>query len=132
MKIRIVAIAFAMCALFVIGCAGTPVAVDRYGNVQPSVQVYQPPRDYSAVTGFEAKSFDLPRNEDGLRVSQMPMTFGLPYSLDSSVTLFNFNGYWTNQMPLSFTLPYNQDRSLTMFNFNGFRVKLAPMVDGRF
>ena len=140
MKIRITAIAFAMCALFIIGCAGTQVAVDRYGNVQPSVQIYQLPRDYSTGTEFEARPFDLQHNEDSssmfsfndLRINQMPMTFDLPYSLDSSVTLFNFNGYWTKQMPMTFTLPYNQDWSLTLFNFDNLRVKLMPMADGRF
>jgi len=94
MKIRIAIFALIVGAFAVTGCAGSPVAVDRFGNIQPNSQVFQPLRENSA--------------------------------------LFNFNGYWTNQMFMGFTLPYNQDRSLTLFNFNGFRVKLAPMVDGRF
>jgi len=138
MKIRIVTFAFAMCAFFVIGCAGTPVAVDRYGNVQPSVQIYQPPRN-STVTEFEVRPFDLKPNEAGssifgfnsLQIKQVPMTFDLP-SMDSSTTLFNFKGYWTKQMPMTFNLPYNQDWSLTLFNFDNFRVKLMPMFDGRY
>jgi len=132
MRTKIAIIALIVGAFAVIGCAGSPVNVDRFGNIQPNSQVFQPSRENGTLTGFEVRPFDRQPNEDGLRVSQMPMTFGLPYSLDSSTTLFNFNGYWTKQMPMSFTLPYNQDRSLTLFNFNGFRVKLAPMVDGRF
>ena len=138
MKIRIAAIAFAMCALFVIGCAGTPVAVDRYGNVQPDVQIYQTPRDYGTVTEFETRPFDLRANEtsssifgfNSLQINQVLMT--LPYSLDSSTTLFNFKGYWSNQMPWTINLPYNQDWSLTLFNFENFRIKIMPMTDGRF
>jgi len=140
MKSKIITFAFAMYAFFVIGCAGTQVAVDRYGNVQPAIQMYQQPRDNNTVTEFEALSFDLQPNEDsssilgsnGLRINQLPMAFGLPYSMDSSITLFNFNGYWSKQMPMTFTLPYNQDWSLTLFNFDNLRFKLMPMTDGRF
>jgi len=113
MKIRISTIAFAMSALFVIGCAGTPVAVNRYGNVQPAVQINQPQREISTVAEFEEGTFEL------------------PYNMNSFITLFNFNGSWSRQTPLTFNLPYNQDGSLTLFNFGNTQFKLGPMTDGR-
>jgi len=102
MKSKIITFAFAMYAFFVIGCAGTPVAVNRFGNVQPAVLIYEQQRDIT-VTEF-----------------------------GSSTTLFNFNGFWPKQMPMTFTLPYNQDWSLTLFNFKNAWFKLMPMTDGRF
>jgi len=120
MKIRISTIVFAMCAFFVVGCTGTPVAVNRFGNVQPAVQVYQTLRNYSTVTEIKARSFDMPSKEDrtnifgvnGMRTNQIAAAFG-SQNQDSSTTLFDFNGCWPKEEPLIFTVPYNQERVLT-------------------
>jgi hypothetical protein len=137
MKTKIAIIALTVGAFIVTGCAGTPVAVDRFGNTQPSIQVLQPPINTNVIES-ETKPFFIPNNQIGtvnffgfndFQAGQMPLTFGLPYNL-GGLTLFN--GTWLMQKPFGVVFPYNQDASLSLFKSNDFQIKLMPMTGGRF
>jgi len=114
MKTRIALFAFmAIGALAIIACAGTPVAVDRFGNTQPIVQVFEPTSNTGAI-GTGIKPFFFPNNLFG--------TFNLS----------GFNYLNAEQKTDLFALPYNLDASLTVFKTDGFQIKLMPAQNGRF
>jgi len=107
MKTRIALFALAVGALAIIGCAGTPAAVDRFGNVQPDIQAYKPPTNMSDIE-TETRPLFMPGNRSG--------SFGA----------FGFNYLQTWQTPVTFALPYNRDASLTVFKTDNFQIKLMP------
>jgi hypothetical protein len=135
MKTRIALFVLAVGAFAIAGCAGTPAAVDRFGNMQPSIQTFEPAVNTGTIES-ETGPFFIPNNQintlfwfNDFQIGQMPMTFGLPYNL-GGLTLFN--GTQLMEKPLEVVFPYNQDASLTLFRFNDFQFKLMPMTDGRF
>jgi len=79
----------------VTGCAGTQVAVNRFGDIQPSIQTYQPPVNHDAIES-EIRPFSIPNNQFG--------------------SSFGFNNFQSELTPFAFVLPYNLGGSLTLFN----------------
>jgi hypothetical protein len=141
MKTRIALFALAAGALAIAGCAGSPAAVDRFGNMQLVVQAVETAADAGAVEAG-TRPLLLPNNlfspfslygfndlSTGRTPTAMPAAFVLPYKPDS-FTLFN--GTRLIEKPLEIVFPYNLDASLTLYRFNNFQIKLMPMKDGRF
>jgi hypothetical protein len=145
MKTRIALFALAAGALAIAGCAGSPVAVDRFGNMQPVVQAVETAAD-AGVVEADTRPLLIPNNlfspfslygfndlstgrTPTATPTAMPAAFVLPYKPDG-LTLFN--GTRLIEKPLEVVFPYNQDASLTLYRFNNFQIKLMPMKDGRF
>jgi len=110
MKNRIAIIAMAISALVVIGCAGTPATVNRYGDIQPSPYVFQPQGFNGTDTEYEAR------------------TFGPLVKIDSTSYMSGFNRQQIWQMP--FGLQDNPDGSITVHTFKWFQITLIPMTNG--
>jgi hypothetical protein len=112
---------------FITGCAGTPVAVDRFGNMQSSAQVSQPPAITSAFAEAKTKPFDIPDNYFGLfgfnrfGFGLIPMAFAQPDNQGGQI--FGFN---------TFAMPYNLDGSRTVFSSGNLQIKWMPMINGTF
>ena len=105
------------------GCAGTQVAVNRYGITQPSIQVLQPPVN-NGVLEPGIRPLFIPNNQFGssfgfndFQSGLTPFAFGLPYNL-GSLTIFNGTRF-------------NPDYSLTLFRFSNLQFKFMPAMDGR-
>jgi len=109
MKTRIALFALAAGALVVIGCAGVPAAVDRFGNMQPDIQ----------APGLSADA-------GGVETEIRP--FFMPGYWPSSFGPFGFNYFQSWQPPMTFAFPYNQDSSITLFKSDGLQIKLMPAV----
>ena len=108
MKTSIALFALIASTLAIIGCAGTPVAVDRFSKVEPVIRAYQPAANNGAVIKPEIRPFFIPNNQFG--ALNLPGFYYLP----------------------AFALPYNPDASLTLLRFNNFQFKLIPMAYGGF
>jgi hypothetical protein len=122
MKTWIFILALTASVFITTGCSGTPVAVDRYGNMQPVIQVYQPP--VSANTDVEFGSLALFGFND-FQARQIQMPFISFYNQANPYSLFDYlqgQNLWTLEMP------YNQDGSLTLLRQNGFQIRLMPMM----
>jgi hypothetical protein len=137
MKTRIALFALAAGALAIAGCAGSPAAVDRFGNMQPVVQAVVTAADVGAAEA-DTRPLLFPNNLfspfslysfNDLSTGRTPAAFVLPYKPDG-FTLFN--GTRLIEKPLEAVFPYNLDASLTLYRFNNFQIKLMPMKDGRF
>lgn len=129
MKTRIALFALTVGVFAITGCAGTQVAVDRFGNMQPSIQNFEPQVNTGMVNN-QIGTLSLFGFND-FQAGQIPtMTLGLPYNFGGSLTLFN--GTQLMEKPLEVVFPYNQDASLTLFRFDNLQIKIMPMMDGRF
>jgi tetratricopeptide (TPR) repeat protein len=85
MKRKGIFLALTAAVIALAGCTGTPATVDRYGNIQPSVQDYSTTSFNSTVMDYESKTFMPQLNPDGsmtlfsvnkLQIKMMPMTDG--------------------------------------------------------
>jgi hypothetical protein len=121
MKTKIAIFLVTMGVFAITGCAGTQVAVNRFGITQPSIQIFQPQRNHGAIES-EIRPFSIPSNQFGssfgfnnFQSELTPSAFGLPYG---SLTLFN-------------GIQINPDYSLTLFKFNNLQFKFMPAMDGR-
>jgi hypothetical protein len=112
MKNSFVILALTAGVVLIAGCTGTPVAVDRHGNLQPIVQAFQTSDFSGAVT------------------EPQPMNLPLYYQ-GSILSMSVFNDLQIRQTLITFALPYNQEGSLTVLTFNGVQIRLMPMVDSR-
>jgi hypothetical protein len=137
MKTRIALFALTVGVFAVTGCAGTQVAVDRFG-IQPGIQRFETSEN-TGVVETETRSFFIPDNQfgalslfgfNGFQAEQKSVTFKLPYIFGGPLTLFN--GIQLMERPLEIVFPYNQDASLTLFRSNSIQIKIMPMMDGRF
>ena len=136
MKTRIAFFALTVAVFAVTGCAGTQVAVGRFG-MRPGVQRFEP--ENAGAAESETMPFFMPDNRFGVfsafgfndfQQVQKPAAFELPYAFGGPLNLFS--GTRLTQKPLQVVFPYNQDASLTLFRHNIFQIKLLPMTDGRF
>jgi tetratricopeptide (TPR) repeat protein len=85
MKRKGVFLALTAAVIVLAGCTGTPATVDRYGNMQLSIQNYVTENPNSMVLDYESKAFLPHLNPDGswtlfnvnnLQIKMMPMTDG--------------------------------------------------------
>lgn len=138
MKTRIALFALTVGVFVVTGCAGTQVAVDRFGNMQPDIQRFEPSVNTNVVES-ETRPLFMPDNQFGVfsmfgfndfQARQMPMTFEFPHIFGGSLSLIN--GTQLMQNPMQVVFLYNQDASLTLFRFSGFQIKVMPMMNGGF
>jgi len=147
MKTKIAVIALAISAFFIVGCAGTPVSVNRFGSVQPNNINQQGTRVAQSgytVAGFGSGTVNLQDNPFGF--SGFNNMFGAPvfqdsltsmthfplFIMDNSISKFVFNNYWSNQHNIATGSLLNPDFSITLFSLGNVQFKLMPAIDGRF
>ncbi|MCL2758827.1 MAG: hypothetical protein FWD22_01290 [Treponema sp.] len=148
MKIRMTVIAIAISAIFFVGCAGTPVSVDRFGGMQPVNQGFGQMQTKTEQSGYELAEF-VPNAAglmidpfgfnkfnnvfgiSGIQDSMASMTHFPLFILDNSMSRFVFNNYWSNQNFVASGSLFNPDCSITLLSAGKVQFKLMPATFGR-
>jgi len=121
MKTRIALFVLTLGAFAVIGFAGTPAAVERFGDTQQGIQSFEPSVN-DGVGEAETAPFFMPLSRLGalglfglndFQAEQKPAAYSLPYRFGGSLNLFNDTQLI--QYPMEGVLPYNLDTSLSSF-----------------
>ena len=148
MKIRITVIALAISAFFFVGCAGTPVSVNRFGDMQPVNQGFNQMQPRIEQFGYELAKFA--PDADGLMIDPFGFNrynnvFGIPgindsmtamthfplFIIDNSMSRYVFNNYWSEQNFIANGSLFNQDCSNILLSVGKIQFKLMPATHGR-